>query len=776
MLRPRTRLLLVMAGIAAGAALTYWPIALDRVLAGRDIFRLFIPDAAFLAECLSLREWPLWNPYQRLGQPFAATLYSQAFYPPRVLLVLLANPATAISLEQLFHALVAAGGMYFLCRTLGRSAPASFAAGALLGFGETLTQLAIQQNVVDAVAWTGLMLGAATRLANAPKRQDIALLALATGLSLLAGSPEMTVWQLLLVGAILLLPFRGQTQPWRRSLRGAGVAAVAGLWGLALAGAQAVPALELTRHSMRTLDLDGRFEWSMPWVGLVALGWPNADQPRETYWGSEQNFVPTVFVGSLALAFAFAAAVLARRNRRAWPYLGGALLFALLALGSHFPPATWVLRLPPLSLFRYPSKYIVGCIFCLCVLAAFGLDRVSAAAARVDPSRRLLKWAALGFALLLLGALVILVGVPLRTGAAAGILWPTTFLTAATALFFAVRRPAVLKAEVRDGLWVEPPPARGPGRARAARLRASWLVLFAVELFSTRRFFNDSMWQERKPLMGPSALAAAIPRPFEGRLSVNLSQDDEYLTQDPGEYVRLSRDALVPLRFVEERLPAVEGYGAPEPLKISRALDKESRAFLDFAGAQYYVRRFKTPYPDLEPLPRPNLALPRLFRSSTAQPRAYVVHEATHGDAKQAYEWLVSPAQAFRRQVFLEAPVTLPPASCTTSQAKVAHSSPMRVEVLVDACAEGYAVLTDTHFPGWEAQLDGAPVEILRANYLARAVRVPVGHHRLTFHYRPGSFRLGGAASLAALLALLIAFALPGRRRENAGPLERTGV
>ncbi len=746
MSRVRLRVLFVALGLLSGVALVYWPILQDRVLAGRDIFRLFIPDAAFLAECLSLREWPLWNPYQRLGQPFAATLYSQAFYPPRVLLVLLTDPAMAITLEQVLHALVAALGTYALGRTLRLSPVASFAAGALFGFGETLTHLAIQQNVVDSAAWTGFLLAAATRLARRPTGPNAAAIALTFGLSLLAGSPETALWQLLLVAAICFTERRG-----RASLKAAWIAASAGALGLGVAAVQVLPALELTRHSIRVVELAGRFEWSMPWVGLAALGWPNADRPRESYWGSEQNFVPSLFVGSLAVALAVAAiTLLVRRRRRCWPYVGGAVLFALLALGAHFPPATWLLRLPPFSLFRYPSKYIIGCVFCLCVLAGLGLDRVAAYSARVSPSAALLRRAIALLAMLLAAAVTVLVAAPLRTGAVLGLLWAMTFVCAATALFFTVRNPADVCS---------------PERSRGRRLRAAWAVMLAVELICTHQFFDDTLWNDRARLMRPSALAAQIPRPARGRLSVGLSQDDEYLNMSPETYVERSRDALVPLRAMEEHLAQVEGYGAPEPLKITRALDRESRAFFDFAGAEYYVRRFKAPFADLQIVVAPDGVLPGLYRSRTAQPRAFVVHQVAHGDAKAAYQWLVDPDQPFRKSVFLEEPAALPPSDCATSTAEVVSSTPSHVDVLVNACAEGYAVLTDTHYPGWQAELDGAPAPLLRVDYLVRGVRVGPGAHRLSFHYRPRSFLFGGLASLAALV-VAAAMAL---RRKNAG-------
>ena len=78
-----TRNALTVFGLLAVLAVIYRSAFSGHVLAGRDVFRIFFPDSAFLLESLRAGELPLWNPYVRLGQPFAATLYSQVFYPPR---------------------------------------------------------------------------------------------------------------------------------------------------------------------------------------------------------------------------------------------------------------------------------------------------------------------------------------------------------------------------------------------------------------------------------------------------------------------------------------------------------------------------------------------------------------------------------------------------------------------------------------------------------------------------------------------------------------------
>src|SRR4051812_40801399 len=92
---------------ALATAATYRDVFSGRVLAGRDVFRLFIPLEHFLKQCLERRELPLWIPYERLGQPFAAIPYAQAFYPPNLLAILMLSPAAALTALQLFNVAVA---------------------------------------------------------------------------------------------------------------------------------------------------------------------------------------------------------------------------------------------------------------------------------------------------------------------------------------------------------------------------------------------------------------------------------------------------------------------------------------------------------------------------------------------------------------------------------------------------------------------------------------------------------------------------------------------
>ena len=82
---------------------------------------------------------------------------------------------------------------------------------------------------------------------------------------------------------------------------------------------------------------------------------------------------------------------------------------------------------------------------------------------------------------------------------------------------------------------------------------------------------------------------------------------------------------------------------------------------------------------------------------------------------------------------------------------------PERVVIETDGAGDGWLVLTDAWYPGWRATVDGAPVEITRADVLFRAVPIPAGRHRVEFAYVPISFRIGAGISLVTLVGCVVA-------------------
>jgi len=92
------------------------------------------------------------------------------------------------------------------------------------------------------------------------------------------------------------------------------------------------------------------------------------------------------------------------------------------------------------------------------------------------------------------------------------------------------------------------------------------------------------------------------------------------------------------------------------------------------------------------------------------------------------------------------------------------------VSIAVDTPGAALVRLADLWYPDWVASVDGRPAEIIKADYLLRAVAVPAGHHRIEFHYRSKAVRDGLAVSLASLLIAVLGVAGPPLlRRWRAG-------
>jgi uncharacterized membrane protein YfhO len=73
----------------------------------------------------------------------------------------------------------------------------------------------------------------------------------------------------------------------------------------------------------------------------------------------------------------------------------------------------------------------------------------------------------------------------------------------------------------------------------------------------------------------------------------------------------------------------------------------------------------------------------------------------------------------------------------------------------VDAPSAGVLVLSEVFYPGWRAWVNDREVEVLRANYLFRAVEISAGAQRVRLLFDPLSFKVGAGLFLVTAVALV---------------------
>jgi hypothetical protein len=93
--------------------------------------------------------------------------------------------------------------------------------------------------------------------------------------------------------------------------------------------------------------------------------------------------------------------------------------------------------------------------------------------------------------------------------------------------------------------------------------------------------------------------------------------------------------------------------------------------------------------------------------------------------------------------------VTLP-----SEKAEITRYEAERVEIDANLASPGLVVLADIYYPGWELTIDGEKAPIYRVNRMMRGALAPSGKHHLVFTYRPLSFRVGLACTVAGLAIL----------------------
>lgn len=95
----------------------------------------------------------------------------------------------------------------------------------------------------------------------------------------------------------------------------------------------------------------------------------------------------------------------------------------------------------------------------------------------------------------------------------------------------------------------------------------------------------------------------------------------------------------------------------------------------------------------------------------------------------------------------------------TDSSASIALSNyqPNKLTYESNGAADGLAVFSEIYYPkGWTATIDGKEVEILRANYVLRALQIPAGKHTIVFEFKPAPYYIGNKVTMASSWLVLL--------------------
>jgi hypothetical protein len=745
---------------------------------GTDMVSMEHPLHAFAAKWLGSGVLPLWNPYLLGGAPFQTGMHGYLY--PGWWSAALFPVDLDLKLGIALHLILAAVGATWFARGRVESRAAALLAGlvfALSGFF-VAHLFAGHRTLVATAAWLPWIAGALDRAARRGPRWLLPGAAIA-GLAFLSGHH-----QLLYIGGGALLAWllldRGLDRdagPLARRLGHAG-----GAWltilaaGAAVAAVQLLPTWEAVTLSQRAGEgVEFAASFSSAPANLLTYLVPHlfGNQAEAPFVGSWAYWESLGYLGLAPLVLA-AFALAALPWRHTLPLLIVIASALVLSLGTHTPLfEPYVALVPGADLFRSPGRFCVVATLFGALLAAQGLD---AWLKDLERRRRLVA-----------------------TAAAAGLALAVSITTLAL-------RPSSFEDHVDLVTAVDP--ASKVGDAAAAKAAAALLPLARSSAGTSAALAilagglllpglaRSDRWRRRGALAFAALLAVDLYLFGHGFLTTAPGERfrwpdevrDLLRDQPPGTRIVTTPELRAPNRGAALGVGDVGGYDilmdGSYARYLNRAAGRDPDQFVAFArikrwgpaldrlGASLLLSGVpmsdgRSPYAQgfgaFEPWKRAGGI--HVHRHPDPAPRAVVVHRVEVAtDEAAAFARLADPGFDTRRTALVEAEVGGLGGPSPGDSAVISVYEPNRVAIRVTAGEPGLLVLSDNPWPGWSAAVDGAPAEILRANLVMRALRVPAGAHLVEFRFLPATFVIGGVISLLSVLALIAGFVWLRRR------------
>ena len=733
---------------------------------------------------------PLWNPSIVAGRPFHANAQSAVFSPytfPAYVLPFW----TALGWIGVLKLWVAAFGTYLLGRSLGMGFAGALLAGIVFAFSlRMVTWLSYPaMGVWTLIPW---LLVATDRLVRRPDLLAGAGLATVVGLQFLCGHPESSFHALLAAVAFLAL------RVWQARRRPAGVPATRAVvaFGAGLAGGAALAAVLLVPFGellWLSADLRERADQSVDVhlpvrdaLGIFLYDW----------WGrpTQTPLRPflldrALYAGALPLALAAAALVLRPTVTRVAVALFGALWLAV-ALGV--PPFLQIVTRLPVFSSGHNTRLVVLSMLALALLAGWGLGELSSRRGTSPGRARVVV--GIAAALLLVPPAVAIAATGLDAGEMADAFRVAWLFADAPTLVTSSGHEAVIRQSSLI-LWITLAGAalalvllRVSGRLGAGAFVALALALVCVDLFRAGMGYNPAI--ERRWASVPATPAIReLQRERPARFVSTEEIPQNVIPMRFGPHEARGYDVPIVRRFdgfwrseVDPRSLGVAAGLLDIPLELRDVTPRALRA-LRLLGVTHVLQgatgRAATPPYEPTPAPAPlrDQGLrevysgpdARLYRLDGALPRTWFVPaQRVVEDGDAALDAIGRPGFEPRLTGVTERRVPGVPERApggAGGSARLVAYERERVVIRSRADRAGLVVLSDTHYPGWKAEVDGEEVPVERVDYLLRGVPVPAGAHTVVFRYAPLSWTIGWAVSLVALLGLALALVAGGRRR-----------
>ena len=759
-----------------------------------DPIREFYPWKLFVITSLKSGFIPLWNPYILAGTPFISNIQAALFYPFNIIFYLF-SPAHGYGYYIILHIFLGGVFMYLYGGSLSLSRAAKIAAATVFMFNMFVISWAQQIPLLSVVIWLPLIFLLLEKMMATRSIAYAFWVAIVLALQVFGGNIQFSFYIFVVTGLYFI--FRLFTVWYEeRDLRIVSrllalVTAVL-VSTLALVAIQLLPTFEMLDSIVRQGDsykvvMTGAFK--IEHLRTFLLPHYFNDPGKNFTWSSFPLYSGYVGIFPLLLALF---ALFFKRDKYTFFFGGLAILSLLLAFGT---PVYKVLYYLPLgSTLRNPARLIFLYVFSLSVLCGLGMNYLTDFFKRGTGGFHLSERTSLEintkiflyFSTAVMGLAILFLPEALYQLVAKNA--PITYLTREISLFIFLLSASSLSVALL---------LRRKINVLTFKILAVGLIVFDLFFYS----INFLSYVEPKIVYFKTPSINFLLKDKDFFRVARFGKEPLYspLTPDTGMVYGLSdiqgSDVFILKRYadflnlIEDRKKETV-FNEISNLTKLKSLNSH---LLDLLNVKYILSTGEIPgWSKHKVYDRKNKDM-RIYKNPSSLPRGFLVSdfEVIKTKKKILNRIKRKDFDPSRVVIFEKEPrfVTSPKNSHNrvdqqstfrSSRVKITNYEPNRINFSVRSDKNNFLVLSEVYYPGWRSYVNGKKAEILRANYILRAIYLPAGNHKVEFVFEPKSYKLGQVITGLSGLFIIIYLAISNlifksaRRRSKNSP-EETG-
>tara|TARA_Y100000310_G_scaffold231756_1_gene234445 strand:+ start:4004 stop:6184 length:2181 start_codon:yes stop_codon:yes gene_type:complete len=652
----------------------------------------------------------LWNPIYTMGISYVGDPESFMFYPLYIPFYFF-EPDFLFGLFSMIHVFLAGLFMYLFTRAIKlKHYPAIISSILFMFSPKLMAHLFAGHYVFTAICYTPLLLYLTEKYIQKKKTKYLAFFALALALQLLSLHPQIVLYSSSLVGVYALFRLLKKEKSSRKIGKQILFFSLAVFLALLISAAYILPIRDGVIQSDRAApDFAFVSEFSMPPTHLITLFVPNlfGTPLSHTYWGAENFWELTIFVGVIALLLSLTA-LLYHRNLFTYFFSFTALISVIFALGSNTPLFRLFLYLPGFALFRAPSRILILFVLAVAIVSGFGVQSLM----ENQKARKKLGIITLILSAILLSSVLVIhsqnqeiisLGQDMvQTRLASGLL-PTEGPFAKSIEYYLSNVPLVFNQIMRD------------------------LIILTISIIA---------------------------------LSITLLYSIKNNT-----FNQKAKIALIIIIFIEIgafSLPLIDTKPVHElytPDRIITGLQQDSDMYRIFDASKKYPDYLAQVH-DIDTIDVGSNVIPNdyldIYNNLNNNPDMLNLLNVKYFIKTSQYDYTVELNKDYLPRVFFTE--TLDINKDTIQSVEIITFSPNKIKVKSETNTSGYVFFSEQYYPGWKAYINNQPTEIIKSHKIFRAVKLSPGKNKITLSYFPQSLKYGLIISLIGILILIYLF------------------